>query len=143
MKKTLTLLMIGLFLLTACSKKESSDLTYLDKNEYKETLEAKDAYVVVVGRIDCSTCVQFKPVLEEMVANKDLQLFYIQIDNSKWNDADKDELRAFVKESYDYELAFTPTLFVVKDGEMLEVEVGYMEYGALLELLEDHGFVKS
>lgn len=143
MKKILVVLFVGLLFLSGCSKKEESvgKLSFITLTEYKTKLESKDDYVVVIGNVDCSACQQFKPVLEEINKNKNSEIFYVQIDNSKWSANEKSELLTVTKDAFGFDVAGTPTTFIVKNGELEETVVGYKDYSVMIDLLVDNGII--
>lgn len=146
MKKILLVMMVGLVFLSGCTKKEPFEpgkITYLSLEEYEEKIKTDDKFMVVIGNVDCSACKEFKSVLEELNANHSLEVFYVQIDNSKWSDEDKDKLKELTNETYGFVVNATPTLFIVDQKEIKESKVGYLEYGKLLDMLKDNSLIEG
>lgn len=145
MKKFLYILMIALLFLTGCSSKEAKEgnVTYISLDEYVEKIQTDDKFVVVIGNVECSACVRFKPILEEINKNKGTEIFYVQIDNSKWTKEQKEELVTKTQELLNVEIQGTPTSLIIDNKEAKTVAVGYQEYSDFLEVLEDYGIVES
>lgn len=143
MKKLLVVLFAGLLFLSGCSKKDDKvgELSFINLTEYKTKLESDDDYVVVIGKVDCSACQQFKPVLEEVNKNKGAEIFYVQIDNAKWSANEKSELLSVTKDAFGFDVAGTPTTFIVEKGELKETVVGYKDYSVMIDLLVDNGII--
>lgn len=144
MKKFIYILLISMLFLTACSSKDTEgEITFLNLTEYEEKLSSNDKYLVVVGNKDCSACQQYKPILQEINKNKGLEIFYIQIDDSKWTDEERKKLLEVTQDKLGVDIAGTPTSFIVENGSLKEVKVGYKEYGEILDALVEHELVES
>lgn len=143
MKKFLYILMVALLFLTACSKEETEgEITYVALEAYEEKLSSNDKFIIVIGNKDCGACKSYKPVLQEINKNKDLEIFYVQIDDSKWSSEDKTELMDITQEKLGVGITGTPTSFIVENGSLEEVAVGYLEYGEILDILVEHELVE-
>lgn len=87
MKKVIIIL-VGMFslLLTGCTgSKELIDISY---DELATKIENKDSFVLYVGSSDCSHCSEFRPVLEEVITENKLDVYYInmaKLSKSKYN----------------------------------------------------------
>lgn len=141
MKKIFVVLFVGLLFLSGCTKK--NEITFLTLDEYVEKIETDEKFMVVIGNIDCSACQMYKPVLEEISKNKGLEIFYVQVDNSKWSTKDQSRLLEATKEAFSFDVTGTPTTLLVDNKELFKAVVGYKEYSEILSELEDFGLVSK
>lgn len=72
--------------------------------------EKKDVFVVVGNRA-CSSCQEYKPIMEEAIEKTKQTVYYMDTDNSKNS--------AFLKEN---NITVTPTILIVENGEMKRLE---------------------
>lgn len=103
MKKLTCLLAVVLILLVSgCSK---SYLTEINYDEYKKLMEDKETFILEVMSSDCTACKDFRPKLEEVASDYQIDVKYINIDKLA---ADQyDELG----------VSSTPTVIFYIDGE--------------------------
>lgn len=130
MKKILILFVAILTLaLTGCSN--SKDLIEISYDDLATKIENKDSFVLYVGRTTCSHCKDFKPILEKVVNEYDLDVYYIDLDNvsnAKYN---------AVLKKIDGE--GTPTTVYIEKGKTLSsprIE-GARDYDTIVEFFKD------
>ena len=82
-----------------------SDTNIITLNELGE-IDETGPYAVSVYLPGCSSCVAFKPVLEEFAASKQIPVYEISLDEVRFEEDFKD-------------ISFTPSLVLFKDGERL------------------------
>lgn len=141
MKKFLVIMFVGFMFLTGCSKNEESNITFITLEEYEAKIQTDDKFMVVIGNKECTACQSFKPKLEEVIKNKDVEIFYIQVDNSVWTKTEQTKLVELTKDHLGYELSVTPTSFLVENKELKLVFTGDQNYSYVVEKLEDFGLV--
>ncbi len=140
MKKFIYILLIMLLFLSGCSS-DKDPINYISLDEYVEKINSDDDFVLVVGRIDCSACIAFKPILQETATSKDLKIDYVQIDET-WTDEDRATLLEETQKTYDFNLTGTPTTLIVKDGKLVDKITGQIEYRDLIHVLKEHNIVE-
>ncbi len=110
MKRILLCLSV-LFLLTGCTgTKPTKSYTEIGYSEYQKKLENKETFVLYIGSATCSHCQDLKPVLEKVITDYDLEIYYIDLStleakeyNAVWDDAN---------------LGGTPTIVFVANGNI-------------------------
>ena len=109
MKKFLVLLSLIIIFVTGCGgKKTYNEISYSD---YKEMINNKETFPLVIGRTGCSACEIFKPTMEAFISKYDIDVRYIDI--SKLSEEDMDEFSSLVG------FQSTPTTLFVHDGELV------------------------
>lgn len=80
MKKYLKLAMIlfCLFILTGCEKNYMKEISY---NEYLDLIENKETFILEIMRTDCSACINFKPKIEQVAKDYQIEIKYINTDH--------------------------------------------------------------
>lgn len=140
MKRIFILMIVLLFVLMGCSSNDGS-INYVDVNQLNEKIENEDDFVLILGLDTCSACIAYKPTLEEVVNNKDFDLYYLQIKDS-WSDSAKQEVIAYFMNELDYTIMGTPSTFFIKDGEIEDDIMGDVPYLEILGLLQEKGYVQ-
>jgi predicted bacteriocin transport accessory protein len=135
MKKIIGLLVVMMIVLSGCSSDKG-----LEKVEAKSVIERLDndeSLVVVIGQSTCSACLQYIPVLEEVIKNYTVNLAYVEIDKDN-----KDDVSQLV-EDYLIEANATPTTYFFEKGELVGRMVGYFDYRETKKMLESNGFLEE
>ncbi len=101
------------------SKKSTKESTEILDSFYK-SMGSKDETVIYYGSSSCSYCELQTPIMKQI--KKDYNLDYLYIDATKLSSDDKKEILRVL----DVE-GSTPTIAVVKNDEVIDVNVGYMD----------------
>ena len=113
-KKFLSILFLSglLMLLVACGKSGNSPIVAIaNESEYEEVVTQDVAYLYF-GFDDCPYCKEFRPILEEELAETG-QIAYYYNTKKRVNDANYDE----VLDTYGVE--FVPLLIKLEDGKVV------------------------
>lgn len=121
--------------LTGCGNKIT---TYEEINysEYTNLIDAKEDFILYVGSANCSHCLNFKPTLEKIIEEYQLDVKYIDI--SQLSEKEYAVLQNKTK------LQGTPTVVFVKDGVVQtnpKIQ-GEVSYTVALEKFKESGYVK-
>ena len=137
MKKVLLVLFV-LLSLTACNKKFSKgEVLTAYADEVLEKLENKESFIVYVGYDDCQSCKEFKPILNQLIENYDITIYYLPTDDKQT----EDQLNE-IQYNYFYRMYWTPTTYIVEDGEVLAIKEQLIEYEELVEWLKEYGKIE-
>ena len=137
MKKVLLVLFL-LLSLTACNKKFSKgEVVTAYADEVLEKLENKESFIVYVGYDDCQSCKEFKPILNQLIENYDITIYYLPTDDKQT----EDQLNE-IQYNYFYRMYWTPTTYIVEDGEVLAIKEQLIEYEELVEWLKEYGKIE-
>ena len=137
MKKVLLVLFV-LLSLTACNKKFSKgEVVTAYADEVLEKLENKESFIVYVGYDDCQSCKEFKPILNQLIENYDITIYYLPTDDKQT----EDQLNE-IQHNYFYRMYWTPTTYIVEDGEVLAIKEQLIEYEELVEWLKEYGKIE-
>ena len=137
MKKVLLVLFV-LLSLTACNKKFSKgEGVTAQADEVLERLENKESFIVYVGYDDCQSCKEFKPILNQLIENYDITIYYLPTDDKQT----EDQLNE-IQYNYFYRMYWTPTTYIVEDGEVLAIKEQLIEYEELVEWLKEYGKIE-
>ena len=136
MKKVIVIaLALISIILTGCNN--SKDLIEISYNELASKIENKDSFVLYVGSSECSHCAEFKPTLEKIIYEYDLDVYYINMANLS------DARRNAILEKIDGE--GTPTTVYIEKGDTKanpRVE-GAMNYDTTLEFFKELKLVEG
>ena len=116
------------------------------KDTSKESTEILDSFykymgsdkekIIYYGSSSCSYCELQTPIIEQI--KEDYDIDYLYIDATKLSSDDKNEILKVL----DVE-GSTPTIAVVKDDSVIDVNVGYMDGKATVEFLKDNKILKD
>ena len=130
--------MFVLLSLTACNKKFSKgEVVTAYADEVLEKLENKESFIVYVGYDDCQSCKEFKPILNQLIENYDITIYYLPTDDKQT----EDQLNE-IQYNYFYRMYWTPTTYIVEDGEVLAIKEQLIEYEELVEWLKEYGKIE-
>lgn len=137
---SLAVLIFGFVKATSGNNKETKASSSII-SEFNEKMKSKTKQVIYFGSATCGYCKLQTPIMKQL--KSDYKLSYYYIDASKLNSKDKDKiLKALEIEGS------TPTIAIVKNNKIIDVNVGYMEGKEAVEffkknkLLEDDATYK-
>lgn len=109
--------------------------------DFIDMFEADDeTYFVYTGRSTCGYCVQFVPVLNQSIEEYDYTVHYLDV--STVSDSDYETIIG-LDDELEENFGYTPMVFVVHDGEVVDVNEGYSEYEAYQSFLEENDIEKK
>lgn len=138
MKKIL--LTIILFI-SACTLSGCGSLTTYDEISYtelKSMLEKKQDLILFIGSESCSACTSFKPTVNKVVKEYQIDIKYLDI--SKLSDKDSSELQA------KFPFSGTPTTIFITNGKEEKTYnriSGNQRYSKVVQKLKDNGYIKE
>lgn len=103
-------ILIGIISFLIINNNLSNNLKKINYNEINTMLENKDSFVLCISRTTCTHCNSFKPKLKEVANEKNITIYYIDIDKESKENQDK----LSEKLSFD---GSTPTTIFIKNGE--------------------------
>lgn len=109
------------------STKESKEI--LD-NFYKY-MKSEEAKVIYYGSANCSYCELETPIMEQI--KEDYDMDYLYVDAAKLTSSEQEE----IIEKLDIE-GSTPTVAVVKDDQVVDVNVGYVAGSEMVNFLKEN-----
>lgn len=140
MKRLISVLFIFLLLLSSCSAKSGVKQIKLD--EFETMLNNKEEVVYVIGLVGCPACIEYKPVLEKVTKEHELDVYYVDIDRSTWAESEIERLAEIIKENFNFDLTQTPTTIFVTEGYVAYPKMGFFEEDVLVSLLKGYNIVK-
>ncbi len=120
---------------------ESTDDTNLNKvscNGYQSLVEEQKDNLILIARPTCSYCMQFIPILEEIVDEYGITINYFDTDTLS-----SEENSQFYESSslYSSDNFGTPTLIITNNNTIKDYSIGYMEKDATIDWLKDNGII--
>jgi len=116
-----------------------NSLIELDVNDVIEKINNEESFVLCISQTTCTHCASYKPKLEKISNNYDIEIFYIDIDKYE-----QDEINEFKKYiSFD---GSTPVTAFIKDGEETTASnriFGDSSYSKIVDKLEKFGFIEE
>ena len=131
----LTILLIALIAILVISKLPSKQAKITVENFYKY-YNSKELKVIYYASSECGYCSLETPILESIAEDYDID--YLYVDSSKLSS----EQRKLVTSKLDIEGA-TPTTVVVKNGRIIDTQVGYLDGTNYVEFFKNAGVVSE
>ena len=137
MKKILkSLILVSLvFILTGCGKSNLKEITI---KEYRDLIKNEETFAVEIMRTTCSHCTEFKPKLEQIAKDYDIEINYINLSNEN-----KDEADSFYDE---LSISGTPTVIFYNKGKEETISsriVGNRPIDYVISKFKINGFIKE
>ncbi len=136
--KRLVIWIILILGLTACSSTSTPQKSLMEINydEFQTKAKNEENYILYIGSTTCSHCQEFKPVLEEVIAEYSLDVYYLDIYK-----LDKDQ------NTYVWDVSKikgTPTIVFVKNGEieLFPRIIGTVSKSTLIQKFKSAGYIK-
>lgn len=126
---------IMILFVTGCGKKITT-YSEIDYDTYTTLIEQKNDFILYLGSATCSHCFNFKPTLEEIITEYQLDVKYIDI--SKLSEKEYAVLKNKTK------LQGTPTVVFVEDGIVKTSPKiqGQVSKNVALEKFKESGYIK-
>lgn len=135
--KYLKIIVCALFLVifSGCGNKIT---TYdeIDYGEYSNMIENSEDFILYIGSASCSHCLEFKPTLERIIKEYQIDVKYIDI--SLLTEKEYAVLKNKTK------FQGTPTVVFVEDGivQTSPKVVGALSYTKTVDIFEESGYIK-
>lgn len=124
-------IIIGLLLLTGCSKSNIERISY---SEYEKLIADKETFILEVMQDDCSACKRFKPNLEEVLKEYKIKVKAISTDDL--TDEQQDN----------FGITGTPTVIFYINGEEETTAsriIGSVSKDKIISKFKANGFIKE
>lgn len=105
--------------------------------DYQELMK-EDYFVVVIGKTGCSFCSKYQPVMNKIVEEYDVKMYYVDI--AKLTNDDYNTLISTTT-YFDENEWGTPLTLVFKNGEYYNAFSGYAEKSTIVNFLESVGAI--
>lgn len=108
-------------------------------NKYNELYEEEGTQIVYFGKNGCAYCELYTPVIDKLMEDYDLEYNYI--DSSKVSSSKL--VSMLEKGGIDVDSFGTPTTLIIKDGEVINNSIGYMDRETTFTFLKENGVIAS
>lgn len=112
----------------------------IDADGLVSAFNSSDMQVIYFGRATCGYCVQFLPALQQ--AQSDFGYTTLYLDITTVSEDDLTKIVALDESFFNEYYGSTPLTLLVKDGKIVDSQVGYSDYDTFANLLTKNGFTK-
>ena len=133
---------------------KKSEIVYkevTDVDKLIEMINSKKQTVFIIGKEDCNYCTMYQPVVNNVVTNYNVDIYYFDISKFKEADVTKfkdlaletksncnvDGIAKTTKESMSY-----PLTMITKKGKTVDCLLGYQSEDKLVAKLKDYNIIK-
>ena len=132
------LVIVGICIFYQVDNKDKNTATEVTSEESSEIMDdfykyfnSKKTRIIFYASSTCGYCKLETPIMEQI--DKDYKINYLYVDASKLTKNDREKM---LKE-LNIEPS-TPTTVIVKDGKVLDTQVGYIDGGKMVEFLKEN-----
>lgn len=128
-----------------CSNNKKAELTNITIKEYREVLASEDVALIYIASPSCGYCAQQEPIMKELVSKYSFEVNYLNTNNVTSTEMDEVyKLYGSVQESlYGVDGVRTPTILIVQNGKLLDMQLGNIDLQSLVEMLQKYTTVKE
>lgn len=151
-KKLICLSLVVVFLISGC-KSENPDiiktkgtLNMISASKALEKINQGDNMILVMGTTTCGSCIEYKEAIKLFIEEYDVEFYFVEIDNEPVvKDSDGTEKRPELSKLLEVvgKIDQTPTTFIIKNKEIVNVKVGSMDHKDIKIMLSDHDIMKN
>ena len=116
---------------------EEAGFNEVSLDEYLELIKSSEKNVILVARPTCTYCEAFAPILSE--ASKELNIEVNYIDTDKFTNDDWTTFNNSLSYLSDEQWG-TPLTLIVQNGEVVDVNSGYVELETIISFFTNNGF---
>lgn len=116
---------------------EEAGFNEVSLDEYLELIKSSEKNVILVARPTCTYCEAFAPILSE--ASKELNIEVNYIDTDKFTNDDWTTFNNSLSYLSDEQWG-TPLTLIVQNGEIVDVNSGYVELETIISFFTNNGF---
>ncbi|MFA7688795.1 MAG: thioredoxin family protein [Bacilli bacterium] len=126
------------------NKEEDEELILfknIDLDQFVDIFNGDKLSIIYIASPSCGYCQQFQPILEKIAKKYDLLINYLNI-----SDLDTAEKQQEYVSVHGYLSAYgfsTPTILIVKQGAIYDINPGYVEEETLKEFFIRNSFIKE
>ena len=131
------IILLGVLIINKSKNNENSDnFKEVSFREVKDMFDNKEDFVLCITQTTCSHCATFKPKLEKLANEYDIEIYYMEAD--LLSKEEQEELPKYVN------YRGTPVTVFIKNGEEKTVATrisGDISYEKAVEKFKDNGFI--
>ena len=106
----------------------------VDYEGYRKLVDSNEPFIFVIERTNCGYCQMYMPILEEVVKEKKIAIYYINTEEVDSEDISKlSEENKYLRTHSDWG---TPTTIFMKGETILDALGGYVEKDAFLSFID-------
>lgn len=106
----------------------------VDYDRYRNLVESEEPFIFVIEKKNCGYCQMYMPILEEVVSEKHIPIYYIDIEAVDKNDVIQLESEnKYLKKHSDWG---TPTTLFMKGEYIIDSIGGYVEKDSFLSFID-------
>ena len=128
--------LLAVLMLAGCGNNKS--YTEISYDDVLQKMEDKETFVLYIGSSECSACVQFKPVLERVIREYDLDVLYI--DMAKLSDEQYNKFITVINLGN-----ATPRVYFIEEGDYSQYSAirGAVDYDTVVAKFKQSGYIEE
>ena len=115
-------------------------MNYIDYSGYKKVISSTGTNILVIGQTSCGYCIKAKPILNQIVADKNIKINYLNITNL--SDEERQKFTSKLDYFNDNTKWGTPLTLIIKDGKVIDSANGLLDYDGYVDLFSRNGLIK-
>lgn len=113
---------------------DTSKMVKINAQKFEQLLNDKDLSLVFTGSINCGHCHNFIKVVNRTLKEKKYKIYYLEMP------IEESQIKAFKEKDAKFEdtLGYTPMVFAVKAGKVIDVNKGSTSYETYVKFLKNN-----
>ncbi len=122
----------------AVQEDEKAELNEITIDQYLDYYNGNEPKLVLVARPTCGYCQIAEPIIQKLVKDYNIELYYLNTDNLSGPDSAR-----FTQSDEKFSSGFgTPMLLVVENKKIVDMVDGLTDTAHYIEFLKDNKFIK-
>lgn len=124
-------------------EKDYPNLTYIDKDDYKEITKSNEKQLVVISQEDCEDCEKTQKYLNKLASEQNVKVNYYMVlfeTQDEYNEFYNSY--EYIKSALDAENLYTPTFMVVENKKVVDALARFESEEAVTSFLKKNGIIK-
>ena len=105
---------------------------------FNEKMSANEKSLILLARPTCSYCELAEPILQRIIKKYNVEILYL--DTDKLSD---EEFSSILSSSEAFSDFGTPFLFLVENGEIIDVVDGVMDTAHYVDFMQRYGLIQE
>ncbi len=120
------------------SKNEETVFVSMGVSEWQEAVKGEDVMVTTLAQTTCSWCNQFKPVIQKVAEDNNVEVVWIDVDTI----ASEEEKNSLFGTFEQLQSFGTPYTIITQNGEIKGEISGYVDEAELINTFKEYGVIK-
>lgn len=121
-------------------KNDYKNISFIGYDKYDEIYQSGKKSIIVLGQTGCGACTAYKPVIDEIAKEKNIEIYYV--DMTQLESGEPTKLMNSLSYFDEVESWGTPLTLIIENKKVVAAQLGHNEKETTLEFFKNNGFTK-